>query len=94
MRREEIADKLDSIEEMLQASVNHITRYLHKQIDFQQLSRSAMRKVYKQELVDQQQREQLDELKELEETSKTSLNKPSNLSQKSVTFTANLIDVN
>ena len=79
---------------MLQASVNHLTRYLHKQIDFQQLSRSAMRKVYKQELIEQQKQKNQQEDSKLEDESKSSLNRPSNLSQKSVTFNNNLINVN
>ena len=91
MKRDENADKISSIEEMLQATVLHITRYLHNEMDFSKLSQKAMAKVRKDEIIEKNKQE---EEEEEENESKLLLKSKEStlLSKKSVVFSTNLID--
>ena len=90
MKRDENADKISSIEEMLQATVLHITRYLHNEMDFSKLSQKAMAKVRKDEIIEKNKQKE----EEKEEESKLLLKSKEStlLSKKSVVFSTNLID--
>lgn len=48
---------MQSLENMLYQSINHVSRFLHNQIDFSHIRQQAMQKVYKQELIEQQEKE-------------------------------------
>ncbi len=90
MKRDENADKISSIEEMLQATVLHITRYLHNEMDFSKLSQKAMAKVRKDEIIEKNKQEEEEnnyESKILLKSKESTL-----LSKKSVVFNTNLID--
>jgi hypothetical protein len=90
VKRDENADKISSIEEMLQATVLHITRYLHNEMDFSKLSQKAMAKVRKDEIIEknkQEEEEEENESKLLLKSKESTL-----LSKKSVVFSTNLID--
>jgi hypothetical protein len=90
VKRDENADKISSIEEMLQATVLHITRYLHNEMDFSKLSQKAMAKVRKDEIIEKNKQEEEEnnyESKILLKSKESTL-----LSKKSVVFNTNLID--
>ena len=92
MKRDENADKISSIEEMLQATVLHITRYLHNEMDFSKLSQKAMAKVRKDEIIEKNKQEEEEEEEENESKLLLKSKESTLLSKKSVVFSTNLID--
>ena len=92
-KKEENADKIDSIEEMFHATIGHITKYLQNEMDFSKLSKQAMNKVVKEELIEENEanedkKSQFSSIKKSKETTGTN----TAVSKKSVVFSNNLID--
>lgn len=86
IKRVDIDTNIVSIEEMLQASVNHIARYLFNQIELSNLRNSVMHKVNKNKKQEiNKSKKEKSELSSLENTI---------LTKKSVVFNFNIIDVN
>jgi hypothetical protein len=54
--RNEVGNKLESIENFLYNTVNYMTDFLDNQTDFSQVRQQAMQKVYKEELIEKQQK--------------------------------------
>ncbi len=77
VKKEDVANRIESLEELLHHSVDHISRFLHAQMDFSQVRQHAMQKVYKQELIEQNQKNAIEEKKASSEAnSKFSNRKP------------------
>lgn len=57
--RECIGDEINSLEDLLKQSTSHMSRFLEKQTNFEQVRQKAFQKVIKQELIEQQQAESL-----------------------------------
>ena len=74
---------------MFQATIGHIARYLHNEIDFSKLSKKAMNKVVKEELIEENE---LNETQKSHVSSKMKTKETTSVSKKSVVFSSNLID--
>lgn len=55
---DQVGDQIESLEGLLNNSVNYVSRFLHNQIDFSQVRQLAMQKVHKEELIEQQNKQQ------------------------------------
>ena len=58
-KRNEVGDKLKSLEHFLYSSIDYMSEFLDNQNDFShQIRQNAMQKVYQEELLEQQQQQQ------------------------------------
>lgn len=58
--RKSLSEKIDEIEKNFQASINKVTEFLdeHNSIDYAEMRQQVMQKVYKEELIAEQQQQQ------------------------------------
>ncbi len=88
-KKEENADRIDSIEQMFHATLGHIARYLQSELDFSKLSKDAMNKVLKEELIEENE---LNETLKSHALSRVKTKETTAVSKKSVVFSNNLVD--
>lgn len=56
VKKEDVADQIESLEELIQNSVHHVSRFLNNQIDFSEVRKMAMEKVRNEEQMEKEKR--------------------------------------